>query len=146
MYNRKAPVEERFLHYVEKTETCWLWLGAKSRGYGHITINNRSVKVHRYSYKLHVGPIPDGLTIDHLCRVKHCVNPEHFELVTALENVRRRVEKNPQPKQKDCLVCGSTFVPPVSKRKRQKACSARCANELKSRSAKARWKAKKEAA
>jgi hypothetical protein len=66
---------------------CWLFTGAvSSNGYG--AIRNRGA--HRWFYEHYVGPIPAGLQIDHLCRVKRCVNPAHLEPVTAQENVRRR--------------------------------------------------------
>ncbi len=76
----------RFMAKVEKTETCWLWRGPCNRqGYGR-----RSSKLaHRVSYEQHVGPIPPGLQLDHLCRVRNCVNPAHLEPVTARVNVLR---------------------------------------------------------
>lgn len=85
-----APAE-RFFAKVEKTETCWLWRGAvNSRQYGCFGAGrSKSVLAHRWSYEHHVGPIPRGLQIDHLCRVTTCVNPAHLEPVTARVNVRR---------------------------------------------------------
>jgi hypothetical protein len=74
---------------------CWIWMGARnSRGYGlftPVTVGPRryTSAAHRYSYSLLVGQIPDGLQIDHLCRVPSCVNPDHLEPVTPLENSRR---------------------------------------------------------
>jgi hypothetical protein len=71
---------------------CWLWTAAvSSRGYGCIGFgpDTRTTSTHRLAYEALVGPIPEGLTIDHLCRVKRCVNPTHFEVVTAVENRQR---------------------------------------------------------
>lgn len=69
---------------------CWLWNGAvQSRGYGSVGDGGRTHLAHRWVYERLVGPIPDGLTIDHLCRVKRCVNPDHLEPVTAAVNLRR---------------------------------------------------------
>jgi len=83
---------ERFWPKVERTDTCWLWLGSISNyGYGSIWAYGRNVRVHRWAYEHFVGPIPDGLVIDHLCRVRHCVNPAHMEVVTNAENLRRQV-------------------------------------------------------
>lgn len=80
----------RFWSHVEKTETCWLWKDAlQSRGYGTFQVNGSTVFAHRFSWELHRGPIPQELTIDHLCRVKRCVNPNHLEPVTSQENVLR---------------------------------------------------------
>lgn len=86
----RQPVEPRFLAKVEKTETCWLWTAwIESNGYGRFWLDGRQHGAHRVAYELYVGPIPDGLEIDHLCRVKHCVNPAHLEAVTASENILR---------------------------------------------------------
>jgi hypothetical protein len=84
--------EERFDDkYIPVTESgCWLWLaGQNSNGYGKFSINGRRVYAHRYSYERYVGVIPEGLQIDHKCRVRCCVNPSHLEIVTAKENTRR---------------------------------------------------------
>lgn len=69
---------------------CWEWTGYRFQdGYGGIK-NGRSWRVaHRVLYELLVGRVPLGLQLDHLCRVRHCVNPQHLEPVTASENVRR---------------------------------------------------------
>jgi hypothetical protein len=62
---------------------CWLWLGAlNGPRYGYFGFGGRARLAHRVSYELHKGPIPDGLEIDHLCRVTFCVNPDHLEAVT----------------------------------------------------------------
>ena len=75
---------------VEKTGTHWLWTGAhQSRGYGSFAINGKTHQVHRLAYEDANGPIPDGLVIDHLCRIPSCVNPEHLEAVTPAVNNRR---------------------------------------------------------
>ena len=69
---------------------CWEWTANRSQdGYGRIKVSGRKVKAHRVSYELTYGPIPEGLTIDHLCRVRHCINPAHLEVVTNRENILR---------------------------------------------------------
>jgi len=69
---------------------CWIWTGAKqSRGYGSVGIDSKVRLTHRVAYEALLGPIPDGLTIDHLCMVKLCCNPAHLEVVTRAENGRR---------------------------------------------------------
>lgn len=75
---------------VGNRANCWLWHGAKMKdGYGNFKAAGRFVRAHRYAYELLVGPIPEGLVLDHLCRVPLCVNPSHLEPVTRRENVLR---------------------------------------------------------
>ena len=82
--------EERLWARIDKTDTCWLWTGTiLQSGYGQIRWNAKQYRVHRFVYELLVGPIPEGLTLDHLCRVRHCVNPAHLEPVTMRENLLR---------------------------------------------------------
>jgi hypothetical protein len=69
---------------------CWLWTGyVTPDGYSQLTIRPRRHRGHRLSYELLVGPIPEGREIDHLCRVRRCINPDHLEVVTRSENNRR---------------------------------------------------------
>jgi hypothetical protein len=78
---------------------CWVWqLSTTEKGYGRGFIPGfgKNTRIHRASYELHVGPIPEGLVIDHLCCVKACCNPAHLEAVTDEEN-RRRAKVLRQP-------------------------------------------------
>ena len=68
---------------------CWLWTSSTNGMYGKFSFGSHRVYAHRVSYQHHVGPMPEGYTIDHLCKVKLCVNPEHLEAVTHHENLRR---------------------------------------------------------
>lgn len=69
---------------------CWIWQGKPDPGgYGHFGFEGLVLYVHRVAYEHYIGPIPDALTIDHLCQVRLCINPEHLEPVTAAENARR---------------------------------------------------------
>ena len=89
-YGFNEASKKRFMSRTIKTSGgCWVWQGATPRGYGRISVEGRVVQAHRYSYELFVGPIPAGMTIDHLCRVHGCVNPKHLEPVTFRENVLR---------------------------------------------------------
>ena len=67
---------------------CWMWTGSKNdhMGYGRVTIRQEQFYVHRLSYELFVGPIPEGLVIDHICRKPSCLNPDHLRAVTQRDN------------------------------------------------------------
>jgi hypothetical protein len=87
-------VLERFWAKVNKTDTCWLWTASlDTAGYGLFRVNRKLWKAHRFSYELHIGPIPAGLVLDHVkargCTHTNCVNPAHLEPVTSGENTRR---------------------------------------------------------
>ena len=96
----KRTLEERFWPKVNKDGPisnhrpdlgpCWLWLGGQmNNGYGQFWNGRNMVLAHRFAYELLVGPIPEGLESDHLCRVRNCVNAGHLEPVSHLINVQR---------------------------------------------------------
>lgn len=75
---------------------CWLWTGAQANTYGTFSRpSGEAVRAHRWSWESQIGPIPDGLDIDHLCFVRLCVRPSHLEPVTRLENVLRAMVYRP---------------------------------------------------
>ena len=81
----------RFWRYVQKSDTaCWIWTGYRNqKGYGRLYIRGHYVAAHRFAYTAALGPIADGLQIDHLCRVRNCVNPAHLEAVSCQTNLLR---------------------------------------------------------
>ena len=89
--DRKKHLKD-FWSKVVKKKGCWEWKGTVDKpGYSIIFICGKSTKAHRFSWELHNGKIPDGLTIDHLCRNRACVNPAHLEPVTHRENIIRGI-------------------------------------------------------
>lgn len=84
--------QKRFWSKVLKTEGCWIWTGALAEGYGRFHYNKQTVRAHRMAYRLIKGTLDDpSLVIDHLCRFRACVNPEHLELVSTKVNVYRGI-------------------------------------------------------
>lgn len=74
------------------TTPCWVWLGHTVKGgYGKLKRRGQHWMAHRFYYTQAKGPIPDGLTLDHLCRTRRCVNPDHLEPVTLRANVLRGI-------------------------------------------------------
>lgn len=87
----KPTDEERFLARLDKTEECWLWQGYLDwAGYGSWLCQGIHMRPHRWAYEHWVGPIPKGMQIDHMCRIRHCVNPLHLRIVTPQENAIHR--------------------------------------------------------
>jgi len=100
----EMTLEERFWSKVNKEGPipdcspglgpCWIWMGVKRpNGYGTFHVNRRRVGAHRFSWELTNGKIPDGLELDHLCRIRWCVNPKHLEPVTRRVNFLRGESK-----------------------------------------------------
>lgn len=99
MSHQIEALPERMQNKIEKSaEGCWLWTGAKTaKGYAlwapdpehKRLLANKTKRAHRIIYQLLIGPIPEGLQLDHVCRVKHCVNPAHMEPCTNRENTVR---------------------------------------------------------
>lgn len=87
VYPRPSP-EERFWSKVDVGD-CWLWAGPLRDGYGRFWLDGRFHQAHRWLYEYLVEPIPSGFQMDHLCKTRSCVNPDHLEVVTQRENMER---------------------------------------------------------
>lgn len=130
---------------------CWEWTGYRTAaGYGRMNADRAGVGVHRVAYELMKGPIPDGLTIDHLCYNPPCVNPDHLEAVTARENflMRSRLLTMRASRRGQCvkghIMADSAYISPdgarrcrvcqeASRPKRQRQAAAKTTRELRAR-------------
>lgn len=98
---KATPLIERLMEKIsfEPFSGCWLWMGyLNDEGYGRLRLGSTEEPyspAHKASYELLVGPVPEDLQLDHLCRVRCCVNPKHLEPVTALENTTRGIGNGP---------------------------------------------------
>lgn len=138
----RGTLEERFWRKVvsEPNNGCWLWIGAIRRGYGCLYNIDKVEQAHVVAWKLYRGPVPEGLELDHLCRVKNCVNPDHLEPVTRKVNLLRGVgvpavnarkthcpygheytEENTRrvPNGRNCRICHNAAQRAYKKRKRE---------------------------
>jgi len=94
MNKMNGRIKKLFWAKVNKTGSCWLWMACTLRGYGQYSFGGKNYRSHRLSWEEVNGPIQKGLQIDHLCRVRNCVNPKHLDVVTNKENhFRARREK-----------------------------------------------------
>lgn len=98
------------------TGECWLWAGTiNNRGYGDISMKIDGVwrirRAHRVVYEALVGEIPEGLVIDHVCREKACVNPDHLEAVTEKENILRGIGSTSVNARKTECIRGHKYTP-----------------------------------
>lgn len=111
--NRWANIslEARFWAHVRKTDGCWEWTATCSTtGYGRVHAWGRAEQAHRVAYRLMVGEIPAGLTIDHLCRNRKCVKPEHLEVVTMRENILRGEGASAKNAKRTACIQGHPFT------------------------------------
>jgi hypothetical protein len=98
------------------TTGCWLWIGYTYRnGYGQTHYNHVRSLAHRVYYTTHKGEIPKGLVVDHVCKVRSCVNPDHLRLVTPRENtvLNSEGEAAKNAKKAECPKCGGAYSQPT---------------------------------
>lgn len=87
------PAKKTFWERVEKTDSCWLWKGARRLGYGRLLIQGRTRSAHIVAYEEAYGPVPTGLKVMHRCDNPPCVRPDHLTIGTQAENVLDAVVK-----------------------------------------------------
>lgn len=156
----KRTDAERFFEKVDKktASPCWIWMGGlNNKRYGQFAIKiGRYVGkdktgwgmklAHRFSYEIARGPVPDGLVLDHLCRMPSCVNPDHLEPVTQIENCRRGLSGSPETHPSAALNRAKTHCPRghaydaenTYTNKRGQRCCKICKNASTARAAKKR--------
>lgn len=118
--NPRVPHVARFIGRIEFSDECWEWAGYREpQGYGRFGADNKWHWAHRYAYALWVGPLVEGLTIDHLCRNRACVRPEHLEQVTNTVNVLRGVGLTAANARRDACAAGHEYAPGTFKFKTQ---------------------------
>lgn len=129
---RPTDARARLMYYVAKQDDgCWIWQGSTSGDgrYGQFAFDGLGVHgAHRASFMLAGGTIPDGLVLDHLCKVTLCVNPDHLEVVTQTENILRGDCPTAENARKTHCIRGhefteeSTYIQPSSGGRRCRAC------------------------
>lgn len=104
-----CPVR-RFWEKAEITETCWIWHGCiNDQGYAQIRVDGKTRNAAKFAFEQSRGQVPEGLVLDHLCRVRHCVNPRHLEPVTNKENILRGISPPAQKARKTHCKRGHEF-------------------------------------
>jgi hypothetical protein len=138
---------DAFWAQVDKSGECWLWTGARGGPYGKFSYGSRTlgtriqIGAHRFAYQNLVGPIPDGLVLDHLCRTPLCVRPDHLEAVTQWENTLRtgnpiaELARKTHCKRDHELSGENLAIDPKTGQRRCRACSRIWAAEARRRRA-----------
>lgn len=117
MRGRRLPMSQRFTLDDPRVQTipesgCWVWMGyLEGSGYGRVMHRGRDTLAHREAWSSRNGPIPPGMMIDHLCRVRCCVNPDHLRIVTPRQNTVENSTSRPaiNAAKRACPRCGGAY-------------------------------------
>lgn len=121
---------ERFdAKWIESADGCHIWTSTlNERGYGKFRVLDRILSAHRFAFEVHFGaPLTPGLVLDHLCRVRHCVNPAHMEAVPQVTNIRRGLTGQAHASKTHCprnheYTIKNTYINPTSGGRVCRAC------------------------
>lgn len=91
--SQDKTLADRFWEKVSRTDGCWNWTGTISNQYGSLKVNGKDLRAHRISYEINIGPIPEGMLIDHKCHNRLCVNPTHLQLATFKQNAENLIHQ-----------------------------------------------------
>lgn len=134
----RSEIESMIMPVTESG--CWIWLGRlNERGYGTIRWNGATARIHRVIYEFSNGRIPENMTLDHLCRVRCCVNPDHLEAVSIRTNVLRGIGLSALcAKQISCIhghiyTSESTYIPHGTTQRVCRICRRRRLREYRQR-------------
>lgn len=132
MHRRPQPLLDRLADKFTVGDGCWQWQAArKPSGYGVFRDAGKNRPAHRVVYEVFVGPVPAGLDLDHLCRNRGCVRPDHLEPVTRSENLRRGIGGEARREQAAAMTTcknGHPWTPENTRQGKQRHCRA-CARE-----------------
>jgi hypothetical protein len=113
LHLQTATPHERIWRFIDQSgglDACWPWTSSLNRdGYGDVSFKRKHLLAHRLAYEARVGAIPDGLQLDHLCRLRRCCNPAHLEPVTSLENNARGESASAHNLRKTHCIRGHAF-------------------------------------
>lgn len=122
-------MEDRFWAKVEPTGFCWHWVGARdTNGYGVFNKGRILGRAHRVAFELLVGPIPEGIVLDHLCRNTQCCNPDHLDPVTQTENMRRSHSPAMRRYRADTCIRGHSLLEAYIRRDNGQRICRHCSN------------------
>lgn len=135
----KIDPARRFRSKILEFRTHHIWIGCcGTKGYGKFWDGERTTSAHRWAYEQKHGPIPDGLQIDHLCRIRWCVNPDHLEAVPLRENLRRGHGRTGRWRMTHCssgheFTPENTYLDPRNGTRKCRTCRTERAREYRAR-------------